>query len=67
MGADPWPGDDAGSLLHDLVVHGADLGTPGLTNLGDAIPALGSSGIRASGITRLLLSGPPDSSSPLID
>jgi hypothetical protein len=28
-GVDPWPGDDAGSPLRDLVVHGAGLGTPG--------------------------------------
>jgi hypothetical protein len=38
-GAGPRAGDDAGGLLHDLVVHGAGLGVPGCTTLCDAIPA----------------------------
>jgi hypothetical protein len=63
---DPRPGNDAGSLLCDLVVHGASPGMLGCSDLGNANPSLGSSGIGGPGITGLLLSGPHGSSSPSI-
>jgi hypothetical protein len=58
-GVDPRPGDDAGSPLRDLVVHGAGLGTPGRTTPGDVIPTPGSSGAVGPGITTLPLPSPP--------
>jgi hypothetical protein len=66
-GADSRLGDDVVSLLRDLVVRGTGLGTPRRIDPSDAIPALGSSGIGGLGITRLLLLGTPDSSSPSIE
>jgi hypothetical protein len=57
--ADPQQGDNARSSLCDLVVHGASLGMPERTNLGDAIPAPGPSGAGDPRLTGLILSGPP--------
>jgi hypothetical protein len=64
---DPRPGDNVRSPLCDLVVCGASLVTPEHTNPGNAIPAPRSSGTGDLGITKLLLPGPPGSSSPSID
>jgi hypothetical protein len=56
-GANPWPGDDVGSLHHDLVVHGASVGMPKHTALGGAVPTLGFLGITGLGVAGLLLLG----------
>jgi hypothetical protein len=44
-GAIPRPGDDAGGLLWDWVMHDAGIGAPGGAVSGDATPAPGSSGV----------------------
>jgi hypothetical protein len=56
-GANPWSGDDVGSLHHDLVVHGASVGMPKHTALGGAVPTLGFLGITGLGGAGLLLLG----------
>jgi hypothetical protein len=55
--------DDAECSLHDLVTYGANLGMPGSTASGDAIPAPRSSGAMGLGAVRLPLlvaRSPPD-------
>jgi hypothetical protein len=61
------PGDDDNSLHRDLVVWGADSGTPGCTTSGDTVSSLGSSGAMSPGLAGLLLPGYPDSSFPPIN
>jgi hypothetical protein len=63
--ADPRQSGDAGNLCSELVVHGAD--TPGHTTLGNAIPALGFSGVVGPGVDGLLLSSSPSSLSPPVN
>jgi hypothetical protein len=60
-GTGPRSGDDASGLSCDLVVHGAGLGMPGSTALGDEIPAPESLGVTGSGATGLLVPGFPNS------
>jgi hypothetical protein len=58
-GAGPQPCDDASGLLWNLVMHGASLGMPESTALGDAILAPGSSDVTSPGVAGLLLQGSP--------
>jgi hypothetical protein len=58
--AGPRPGDDAGSLHHDSMAHGASAGTPGCIGPSDDVPALGFPGAAGPGLARLLLSGSPN-------
>jgi hypothetical protein len=58
-GASPWPGDDVGGSLWDLVMHGAIIGVLGSIALGDATLAPGSSSVVGPGISGLLLLGSP--------
>jgi hypothetical protein len=58
-GVGPRPGDDPGRPRRDLVVRGADFGTPGQTILGDTVPAPKSSGVVGPGVVRLLLPATP--------
>jgi hypothetical protein len=55
--ADPWPGDDAGSLHCDLVVHGALPGTFEHTAPGDTVLTPGFPDAVGPGVARLLLLG----------
>jgi hypothetical protein len=48
-GAGPQPCDDASGLLWNLVMHGASLGMPKSTALGDAILAPGPQMSQAQG------------------
>jgi hypothetical protein len=66
-GTDSQPGDDVRSPLRDLVVRCASLGTPECIDPSNAILGTESSGVGGWKITRLLMSGPPDSSPPSIN
>jgi hypothetical protein len=66
-GAGPQPGDDVGGPLHNLVVHGAGLGTPVSTTPGTVILALESLGAKGPGTAELFLPGSPGSPSLPID
>jgi hypothetical protein len=59
VGAGPRLGDDAGSLLRDLVVHDAGAGVFRSATLGDVAPALWSSRTGGPGMSGLCLSDPP--------
>jgi hypothetical protein len=64
---DPRPGDDAKSLHHDLMVHGASPSTPGLPAWGDAVPAPVFPGAMGLRVAELLLSGSPVLGSSLVN
>jgi hypothetical protein len=63
----PLLGDDAGSPLHDLVMHGIGNDSPGCPAPGDVILAPGSSGVVGLRVVRLLLLGPLGSLSQPVD
>jgi hypothetical protein len=64
---DPGLGDDAESLHHDLMVHGASPSMPGLPAWGDAVPAPVFSGAMGLRVAVLLLSGSPVLGSSLVN
>jgi hypothetical protein len=66
-GSIPWPGDDIGRLLYDMVTHGADLGMPESAVPGEVIPATRFSGFIDLAVAGLPLPGSPGFSPPPID
>jgi hypothetical protein len=56
-GTNPQLGNDAGSLLWDLVMRDTDAGVPGSAATGDAALTLGSSSVMGPGVSGLYLSG----------
>jgi hypothetical protein len=62
--ADPQPGDDAGCLCCDLMVHGASPDLPGHTSPGNAVPAPRLPGAAGPAVAGLLLPGSPGLPSP---
>jgi hypothetical protein len=59
IGVSPWLGDDAGSLLQDLVMCGTSAGVPRSAALDDAAPTPGSLVAVGLGVSGLHLSGSP--------
>jgi hypothetical protein len=67
VGTTPQLGDDVGSVLWDLVMHGTDVGVPERAAPGDAAPAPRSSGAAGLGISGLYLLGSPSFLPPPIN
>jgi hypothetical protein len=67
VGTRPQLGNDAGSLIRDLMMHSVITGVPGSAVLGDVAPAPGSSGVVGPGVSGLYLSGSLDFLTPPIN